>query len=109
MDQELYQSERYGNFTYTIPVVDNSRYTATLRFCEHWFGPGRPGGGGTGSRVFDLYVNGRILLEGFDVFKEAGRLTSSDQQNLPQSPAQRSRQTHFPVRTGAKLRACEWH
>jgi hypothetical protein len=71
-DQELYQSERYGNFTYTIPVVDNSRYTATLRFCEHWFGPGRPGGGGTGSRVFDLYMNGRILLEGFDVFKEAG-------------------------------------
>ena len=71
-DQEIYQSERYGNFTYTIPVVDNSRYTATLRFCEHWFGPGRPGGGGVGSRVFDVYMNGRVLLEAFDVFKEAG-------------------------------------
>jgi malectin (di-glucose binding ER protein) len=71
-DQEIYQSERYGNFTYTVPVVDNSRYTATFRFCEHWFGPGRPGGGGIGSRVFDVYMNGRMLLEGFDIFKEAG-------------------------------------
>jgi hypothetical protein len=53
-------------------VVYNSRYTATLRFCEHWFGPGRPGGGGIGSRVFDVYMNGKMLLEGFDIFQEAG-------------------------------------
>jgi hypothetical protein len=71
-DQALYRSERYGNFTYVIPVLDRSTYSATLRFCEHWFGPGRPGNGGVGSRVFDVYMNGRILLEHFDIFKEAG-------------------------------------
>jgi hypothetical protein len=71
-DQAVYRSERYGNFSYVIPVVEGSRYSATLRFCEHWFGPGRPGGGGVGSRVFDVYMNGRTLMENFDTFKEAG-------------------------------------
>lgn len=71
-DQALYQSERYGHFSYVIPVVAGSKYTATLHFTEHWFGPGRPGGGGEGSRVFDVYMNGRVLLENFDVFQQAG-------------------------------------
>ncbi len=71
-DDELYRSERYGNFTYTIPVVDNTRFTLTLKFCESWFGPGRPGGGGADSRIFDVYANGRTLLRNFDLFKEAG-------------------------------------
>ena len=71
-DPQLYQGERYGNFTYTIPVATGARYSATLRFCEHWFGPGRPGDGGSGSRVFDVYVNGRALLERFDIFSQAG-------------------------------------
>jgi hypothetical protein len=71
-DGALYQSERYGNFSYAIPVAEGSRYTATLRFSEHWFGPGRPGGGGAGERIFDVYVNGRTLLDKFDVFKAAG-------------------------------------
>ena len=71
-DQAVYRSERYGNFSYVIPVVEGSKYSATLRFCEHWFGPGRPGGGGVGSRVFDVYMNGRTLMENFDIFKEAG-------------------------------------
>jgi len=42
-DPELYMGERYGNFTYTIPVTPGGRYTATLRFCESWFGPKKPG------------------------------------------------------------------
>jgi hypothetical protein len=67
-DQALFRSERYGNFSYVIPVVAGSTYAATLRFCEHWFGPGRPGNGGAGSRVFDVYMNGRVLLENFDIF-----------------------------------------
>jgi hypothetical protein len=72
LDQELYQGERFGNFTYTIPVVDGSTYSATLHFCEHWFGDARPGGGGVGSRVFDVYMNGRTLLEHFDISRESG-------------------------------------
>ena len=71
-EDELYRSERYGHFTYTIPVADNTRYTVTLKFCESWFGPGRPGGGGTNSRLFDVYLNGRTLLRNFDIYKESG-------------------------------------
>jgi hypothetical protein len=71
-DIDLFQGERYGNFTYDFPVDPKSRYTVTLRFNESWFGPGRPGGGGVGSRVFDVYSGGRTLLHRFDIYKEAG-------------------------------------
>jgi hypothetical protein len=71
-DPDLYQSERFGNFTYTIPVADGRSYNVTFKFAESWFGEGRPGSGGVGSRVFDVYCNGRTLLRGFDVMKEAG-------------------------------------
>ena len=70
-DPEMFQAERFGNFRYTIPVAD-SHYTVTLRFAETWFGPGKPGGGGAGSRLFDVYCNGVALLRDFDVFRAAG-------------------------------------
>jgi len=71
VDAELYMGERYGNFAYSIPVVPG-RYTATLLFCETWFGPKKPAGEGAGARVFDVYMNGIALLRNFDIFKEAG-------------------------------------
>jgi hypothetical protein len=77
-DETLYQNERFGNFSYTIPVAQNSRYTVTMKFCESWFGPERPARGGVGERLFDISFNGRILLGNFDVFKEAGSLRALD-------------------------------
>lgn len=68
---EAYRSERYGNFSYSIPVSEG-RYTLTLHFAENWFGPGKPSGGGEGSRLFDVYCNGTALLKSFDIFKAAG-------------------------------------
>lgn len=73
-DQELYRSEHFGNFTYAIPVAARGRYTLRLGMCEHWFGPGRAGGGGRGGRVFDVYCNHKPLLKNFDIFAEAGSL-----------------------------------
>lgn len=70
-DPELYRGERYGNLSYVIPVAQGS-YSVTLKFSESWFGPDRPGGGGVGSRRFDILANSRMLAPGFDVFKEAG-------------------------------------
>lgn len=70
-DAGLYSGERYGHFDYAIPVAEG-RYALTLRFAETYFGPTNPGGGGVGSRVFDVYCNGVALLRNFDVFKEAG-------------------------------------
>lgn len=70
-DADLYMGERFGNFVYSIPVA-SGRYTVTLRFCETWFGPKKPAGGGAGDRVFDVFMNGAALLRNFDIFKEAG-------------------------------------
>jgi len=73
-DPGLYKSERYGNFSYAIPVGVNGTYTLTLHFAEHWFGV--PNYGGTddalGRRVFDVYCNGEYLLKDLDIYKEAG-------------------------------------
>ena len=44
-------------------------YTAFRR--EVW-GPENPGGDGEGTRVFDVFCNGVVLLRDLDVYKEAG-------------------------------------
>ena len=68
---ELYHVERYGNFSYAVPVAPG-RYTVTLRFAERYFGTANSMGGGTGSRIFHVFCNGEALLKNLDVFKEAG-------------------------------------
>ncbi|MGO9261851.1 MAG: malectin domain-containing carbohydrate-binding protein [Bryobacteraceae bacterium] len=70
-DMELYASERWGHFSYAVPVAEG-RYRVTLKFCEGHYGRRNSGVGGVGSRVFDVYCNGVALLRDFDIFKEAG-------------------------------------
>ncbi|MGH9351585.1 MAG: malectin domain-containing carbohydrate-binding protein [Terriglobia bacterium] len=70
-DPGLYAEERYGDFSYAIPVAEG-RYAVTLFFDETYFGPDDPGKGGVGRRVFDVDCNGIALLRDFDIFKEAG-------------------------------------
>jgi hypothetical protein len=70
-DMALYASERWGHFSYSVPVADG-RYRVTLRFCEGHYGSRNQGVGGAGSRVFDVYCNGVALLRNFDIFKQAG-------------------------------------
>jgi hypothetical protein len=70
-EPETFASERFGNFVYSIPAAEG-RYSVTLWFAETWFGPGQPGGGGVGSRVFDVFCNGTALLRNFDLFRIAG-------------------------------------
>ncbi|HOL70579.1 MAG TPA: malectin domain-containing carbohydrate-binding protein [Bryobacteraceae bacterium] len=68
-DPGLYATERWGNFTYVIPVA-KGRYTLTLKFAESYFvEPNVP----PGARLFDVYCNGVALLRNFDILKEAGR------------------------------------
>jgi len=74
-DPDLFAMERYGHFTYAIPVDARDRYTLILHFVEFYFGTQASGGsGGTGSRVFRVMCNGETLLDDFDVYKEAGSL-----------------------------------
>jgi Malectin domain len=73
-DPELFGGERFGHFSYTIPVDARGRYTLVLHFAEFYFGEQLPGGGGVGSRVFHVFCNGQTLLRDFDIYKEAGSL-----------------------------------
>jgi hypothetical protein len=70
-DAALFGSERWGHFSYAIPVAD-ARYRLTLKFCEGHYGNRNSGRGGVGSRLFDVYCNGVALLRNFDISKEAG-------------------------------------
>ena len=70
-DMALYASERWGNFSYAIPVAEG-RYRVRLKFCEGHYGSGNTGVGGRGSRMFDVFSNGVALLRNFDIFDEAG-------------------------------------
>jgi hypothetical protein len=71
-DPELYSNQRWGNFTYSIPVVTGDKYRLTLKFAETFYGPGSWAKGGVGSRLFDVYCNGVALLRDFDIYKQAG-------------------------------------
>jgi hypothetical protein len=71
-DPELYSNQRWGSFTYSIPVVRGDKYRLTLRFAETFYGPSSWAKGGVGSRLFDVYSNGVALLRDFDIYKAAG-------------------------------------
>jgi hypothetical protein len=42
-----------------------------LHFADTYFGPHAPGGGGIGSRLFNVFCNGTTLLNNFDMLSEA--------------------------------------
>ena len=69
----LYLGERYGNFSYSVPVPPGS-YTVRLHFLESFFSPLIPAATchGVGCRVFDVMCNGVMLLQDFDVTQAAG-------------------------------------
>ncbi|MBN1600741.1 MAG: AGE family epimerase/isomerase [Chitinispirillaceae bacterium] len=64
--QGVYQNERYGNSTYTIPdLVPSAMYRVRLHFAElYWTAAGR--------RVFDVSINETTVLSNFDIYASAG-------------------------------------
>src|SRR5205823_10298392 len=50
-DTALYQNERYGTFSYSIPV-ENGRYDVRLHFIELYYGRAAPGC--EGKRIFSI-------------------------------------------------------
>jgi hypothetical protein len=70
-DDIIYQSERYGDYSYNVPVPAGD-YNVKLLFAELYFGaPGQGSGGGAGSRVMDIDVEGTNVLSNFDIFVAA--------------------------------------
>ncbi|MBZ5580604.1 MAG: S8 family serine peptidase [Acidobacteriia bacterium] len=62
--QPLYQTQRWGAFSYQF-AVPNGWYVVTLRFSE-------TSQFGVGARIFDVGINGASVLAGFDIFAQAG-------------------------------------
>jgi hypothetical protein len=70
-DPHLFDGERFGHFTYQIPVVPG-RYTVTLHFTEAYYGTVAAAPDPGPARVFDVYANGVALLRNFDILGKAG-------------------------------------
>ena len=64
--QEVYRSERYGNFTYTLGgLMPGAAYTLRLHFAEIYWDA-------VGKRIFDVAVNGVPRLTGVDLIALTG-------------------------------------
>jgi hypothetical protein len=69
-DDALYQSERYGNFSYTIPVA-NGDYVVTLKFAEIYWTR-------VGQRVFNVFIGQEPVLRNVDIVARVGPSTAYD-------------------------------
>jgi hypothetical protein len=69
-DRALYQSERYGNFSYALPLASGS-YDLTLKFVESTHSV-------RNQRVFDVWVEGHLSLNDLDIYAVTGKNTALD-------------------------------
>ncbi len=76
-DPSIYRSSRQGDFTYDIPLKRGT-YELHLHFAETYYGPEDSGGGGEGSRVMNIQLNGQPLLSDFDVIADSGGGRTAD-------------------------------
>jgi hypothetical protein len=62
----VYRTERYGNFTYTVPnLVPGIDYIVRLHFAEiYWKAAGK--------RLFNVSINNAQVLRNFDIYAAAG-------------------------------------
>jgi alpha-L-fucosidase len=62
----LFNNERYGSMSYTIPgFIAGSSYNVTLYFAETYLTS-------SGSRLFNVAINGTTALSNFDIYANAG-------------------------------------
>jgi hypothetical protein len=69
-DGALYQDERYGNFSYAIPLANGS-YDLTLKFVEN-------NHSARNQRVFDLWVEGKLAISSLDIYAATGKNAALD-------------------------------
>ncbi len=59
VDNTLYQTERYGNFSYNIPLT-NGNYNVTLKFAEIYWNA-------AGERIFNVSMQGTQVISNLDI------------------------------------------
>ncbi len=69
-EDTLYQSERYGTYSYEIPV-SNATYSVVLHFAELFHNA-------AGARNFNVTVEGQPVLSDFDLYGMVGHDTAYD-------------------------------
>jgi hypothetical protein len=72
-DPELYETERWGNFSYAIPVSPGT-YSVTLHFAVRhgdWDQPSSGENREPVAHIFDVFCNGNALLKNFNPAREA--------------------------------------
>ena len=74
-DDPLYQSEYWGDVTYSIPVPEPGSYTVRLHFAEIYWGV-NGGTGAPGERVFNVYLEGNKVLDQIDINALVGPATA---------------------------------
>jgi hypothetical protein len=74
----LFRQRREGDFSYDIPLKPGV-YELHLYFAETLFGENNTAGGGESSRVFNVSINGKPLLWGFDALSDAGGSNTADE------------------------------
>jgi uncharacterized protein (DUF608 family) len=70
VDDALYQTERYGAFSYSLPVTD-ANYEVTLKFTEIFFET-------TDARVFDVKIENDTVISDFDIYALDGKNAAYD-------------------------------
>lgn len=73
-DDELFNSERWGLFSYDYPLPSSGAYTVELMFAEVFFGPVL--WADTGARVFDVVVEGQTVAANYDINADVGPLVA---------------------------------
>ena len=64
--QAVYQTERYGDFSYMASgLTPDASYVIRLHFAENYWGS-------TGQRLFNVQINGSQVLSNFDIVAAAG-------------------------------------
>jgi Malectin domain len=75
--QAVYQTERYGTFSYTLPnLTPNGSYSVTLGFAE--LDAGWPG-----EKLMNVSINGTQVLTSFDVFATTGARYKAVDETFP--------------------------
>jgi hypothetical protein len=72
----LYQTVRFGSSFQYLFNVPNGSYTVTLKFAEPFFLS-------SGSRVFNVAINGNSVLSNFDIVTHAGGSFTAYDQSFP--------------------------
>ena len=76
-DPEFYETERWGHFSYAVPVAPGN-YTVTLHFIEHNPAESRSRSAAPGpetesaDRVFNVFCNGKTILANLSILDEVG-------------------------------------